>query len=68
MANVVTLLDVKDDVLIGRWARDYCSSFTGWMIVDMAPNSLEIDYRFYFDDERDVLNFIMRWQGQYEKE
>ena len=59
MASVVTLIDVRDDVPIGLWAQEHCPSFTGWVEVGA-------DYRFYFDDERDSLNFIMRWQGQYE--
>jgi hypothetical protein len=66
MASIVTLLDVEDDIPIALWAKENCTSFTGWLVVDMAPDSLNTDYRFYFEDDRDVTNFIMRWQGQYE--
>ena len=65
MASIVTLIDVQDDIPIGLWAREHCASFTGWLVIDMAPDSLNTDYRFYFNDEKDVINFIMRWQGQY---
>lgn len=64
MASVVTLIDVQDDIPIGLWAKEHCPSFTGWLVIGMTPSSLDTDYRFYFDDERDVVNFIMRWQGQ----
>ena len=63
MASVVTLIDVEDDIPIGLWAKEHCSSFTGWLIIDMAPDSLSTNYKFYFDNESDVINFIMRWQG-----
>lgn len=66
MASIVTLLDVQDDIPIALWAQEYCPSFTGWLVIDMAPDSLNTDYRFYFEDDRDVTNFIIRWQGQYE--
>ena len=65
MASVVTLIDVEDDIPIALWAKEHCASFTGWLVIDMAPDSLSTDYRFYFDNEPDVINFIMRWQGQY---
>lgn len=64
---IITLIDIDDDIQIGQWAHENCPSFTGWLIVDTFhdPNSSSIeDYRFYFTDERDALNFIMRWQGQ----
>jgi hypothetical protein len=63
---IVTLIDIQDDIPIGLWAHEHCPSFTGWVVVDNSPTELSVDYRFHFDDERDVLNFIMRWQGQYE--
>jgi hypothetical protein len=66
MANIVTLIDAQNDIDIAKWAQTYCTSFTGWLVVDMTPSTFNVDYRFYFDDERDALNFIMRWQGQYE--
>lgn len=64
MASIVTLIDVEDDLPIGLWAHENCPSFTGWIVVDMPPESLSTDYRFYFEDERDMINFILRWQGQ----
>ena len=67
MASVVTLIDVEDDIPIGLWAKEHCPSFTGWVVIDMSPQALCTDYRFYFEDERDMLNFIMRWQGQYDQ-
>ena len=68
MASIVTLVDVLDDVEIAMWAQENCPSFTGWVVVDMlhdTDTNIIMDFRFYFEDERDVLNFIMRWQGQY---
>jgi hypothetical protein len=62
---IVTLVDVQDDIPIGLWAYEHCPSFTGWLVVDNSPARFCMDYRFYFEDERDGLNFIMRWQGQY---
>lgn len=63
MASLVTLVDVEDDIPIGLWAYEHCPSFTGWLVVNVLNE--QMDYRFYFEDERDVTNFIMRWQGQY---
>ena len=67
MASVVTLIDVQDDIPIGLWAKEHCPSFSGWLVIDCAPQALNTDYRFYFEDERDMINFIMRWQGQYDQ-
>lgn len=69
MAIIITLVDAQDDIPIGLWAQEHCSSFTGWITVDMSENPTVdtlMDFRFYFNDERDALTFVMRWQGQYE--
>lgn len=66
MASIVTLIDVQDDIPIALWAQEHCASFTGWLVIDTDHDSLNTDYRFYFEDDRDVTTFIMRWQGQYE--
>jgi len=47
------------------WAKEYCTSYLGFNVVDVADVSAwdEIgEYRFY--DEKDALAFTLKWKIQ----
>lgn len=67
---IITLHDIDEDTL-SSWARDNCSSFVGWYIIENDPfASLEenvewfVRYEFDFTDDHDAMMFQLRWQGQ----
>ena len=59
----VTLIDIPNDVEIGIWAKEHCPSFTGWVEVGVSPERLWNNYIYYFEEEKDVVLFQLRWQG-----
>jgi hypothetical protein len=59
---IVELYDVNDDIETGLWAHRTCPSFTGWVTIDGEPHhDYRSKYKFYFDQEQDVMIFLMRW-------
>ena len=42
------------------WCKKFCVSQWGWQVVETA-GSTPGEYRFYFEDRDDYINFIM-WQ------